>query len=136
MGRRVYDQDGEFVWKYVFAAQSSEQSRIAFDLELGSVRGGADGDTLTLSKKDVQKLASMVRDKVKAICSFRREQRKLVEPGGFGIKIDVFDAFMNEWREKEPDILFWSMCLAYVRHARKMFRVHPNRRTARFYGEY
>lgn len=57
MGRRVYEQKtGDFVWKYLFAKQGSEQSRITEELGIGTIAYANDYDVLTLTQEDRRKL--------------------------------------------------------------------------------
>lgn len=59
MGRRIYDtQTGDFIWKYVFAIQDSEQCRIYDELEIGEYEYNEETglDFLTLTRSDIPAL--------------------------------------------------------------------------------
>jgi|GEM_PF-6145714 len=62
MGRYIYC-DGEYVWKYVFARQSSEQGRIYEELGLGSYSYDDYGDSLTLTMDDVPALKEYLKSR-------------------------------------------------------------------------
>jgi hypothetical protein len=66
MGRYVYEnRTGECVWKYAFAEQSSEQSRISHELGIGHMiynkRGTHDTLVLYCSQSTVNRLRQAVR---------------------------------------------------------------------------
>ena len=89
MGRRIYTQKGEFVWKYVFGEQSSEQYRIAEELGIGRYRNreienkrDPYGDMLSLSRKDVETLANTVKPMRKLLADYLRAERKITHPIG------------------------------------------------------
>lgn len=64
MGRRVYE-DGNFVWKYVFGVQPSEQDRINKEFGIGEYEYENDDcfDYLSLSINDVPALEKILEDK-------------------------------------------------------------------------
>ena len=64
MGRRVYE-DGNFVWKYVFGVQSSEQDRINKEFGIGEYEYEYDDyiDYLSLSINDIPALESILEEK-------------------------------------------------------------------------
>ena len=143
MGRRVYDQKGEFVWKYVFAEQSSEQIRIAEELGIGKYRNREDenvsrsrqyGDLLMLSRKDINTLASTIKPLRRQLAVFIRAERKCFGPKGMA-PMDDAKKLYTEAKAKNPDILFHLMCNAYMKRGRNFFKKNPKSRMWNCYGE-
>ena len=140
MGRRIYDQNGDFVWKYVFAEQASEQSRVVTHLRIGKLTAMPDNDILRLTRKDVEKLDKALKPKRGLLARFYREERNIyTKKDGMPYKTAGFDDAKNfyaEMRKLDSDILFWLMCRHFVRHAKKFFKAHAKIRVLKLYGEY
>ena len=64
MGRRIYE-DGNFVWKYAFGYQPSEQHRIYDEFNIGKLEFDEeypDCDYLTLNIKDIPALQNIINN--------------------------------------------------------------------------
>jgi len=142
MGRAVYDHKGEFIWKYVFGKQDSEQYRITQDLAIGkySDRNGnvspsrKYGDLLMLSRKDIEKLAYTIKPLRRQIASLMRAERKCFGTKGMASFKDV-DILYAEARAKNPDIIFHTMCHRFVKKGRLFFKNNPKSKVMNCYGE-
>lgn len=65
MGRRIYDlETGDFIWKYVFAIQDSEQCRVYEELGIGELTYDEETnyDYLTLNRSDIPALEEYLAD--------------------------------------------------------------------------
>jgi len=142
MGRMVYDQNGDFIWKYTFAKQGSEQYRIAEELKIGTRKEDEDesGDVLSLSKKDLAKLTIVMLPKRKAIAKFFKAERNTFKKEvGSQFKtasMENMDKLYGEAQKYLPDTCFWIMCHHYLKHGLKFFRHYPKVRLMKCYGEY
>lgn len=143
MGRSVSDQKGEFVWKYVFAEQASEQCRIYEDLAIGKYRdresenvspGRKWGDLLMLSRKDLERLAQIVKPMRRLLADFLREQRKVFKGGC--APMDEAKSLYTSFKQRNPDVLFHLMCYRYVKAGCKHFAKYPKSKTWNCYGEF
>jgi hypothetical protein len=144
MGRYVYDSNGEVVWKYVFAEQDSEQSRIAEELGIGSItyNEDGDGDVLRLDKSDIKKLKEYLDETI--IVNFfgnefsatriecvkhwneRFMNKDAIIYNGFTDNVNkLINNLMND------NLNYWAMIYAYVIHMEKL-----GCDWLEFYGEY
>lgn len=143
MGRRVYNQKGEFVWKYVFGAQDSEQGRIADELGIGRYRNRElnatpnyqFGDLLMLSRKDIEKLVYTIKPLRRQIASFMRKERAVYGKAGSAPMGKARDLYA-EAKAQNKDILFHLMCHYYTRSGKQFFKAHPHSKTMNCYGEF
>lgn len=155
MGRAVIEQKtGEFVWKYVFAEQGSEQSQIAEGLGIGKVEYPKDAnyDVLVLKQSDRvrledylnepyvlaignEKYGQMTNDfkpvtRNKLIRLWRKVNKTMF---GNGIALgSVEEGIRNTLRSVMPEIHFWQMIKAYADFMKK----HKDQKEFRFEGEY
>lgn len=131
MGRRVYEK-GNFVWKYVFAKQNSEQFKIAEVFGIGEItKRGEGGDTLRLEKFDISSLEKALKPHLKSMETFNEFCLAVSSDGWVNVEQDkVIDSWMKE--NRFYDIYFWSMVKAYI----KYMKGHPKRRVFYFEGEY
>jgi hypothetical protein len=138
MGRCIYDSHGEFVYKYIFAEQASEQSRIVNDLRIGKLQSRSDDDIVTLTRKDIEKLNAKVQSKRSLLAKFYKEERKTFK-GKPGFKTaDMKDAksLYTRMRAVDPDVLFWLMCHYFVKHGNRFFKSNAKARVLKLFGEY
>lgn len=140
MGRRVYTHKGEFVWKYCFGEQPSEQNRIYTDLGIGKYHEYDDRDRLALSRKDIEKLANMVKPMRPLLAEFLNTEHRILHPIGktkvIGISCGDNESLMAKFKKRNADILFHLMCYHYVMAGRKFFRQHKASRVMNLYGEF
>lgn len=137
MGRHVYEiNTGEWIWKYSFAEQNSEQSRIAEELHVGEMEYPEPdefyGDRLYIRKQDIQKLKE-------ALCS--NGHKKLIKEGDWkynalvsksgGIPMNKKWEKVRAWARKN-DYWFWKMVEAYI----KFMESYPETEQFAFEGEY
>lgn len=138
MGRRIYDQKGEFVYKYVFGEQPSEQRRVVTDLGIGKLQDNEYGDIVTLTRKDVEKLDRLIERDL--LAQFYREERNIyTKKNGCNYRTATFDdakSFYARMRDLDSNILFWLMCRHFVKHAKKFFKANAKVRVLKLYGEY
>lgn len=149
MGRRVYNQKGDFVWKYVFGAQPSEQFRIAEELGIGRYRNREEqnksprakyGDVLMLSRKDIQTLEQTVKPMRPLLADFLHTEHRMLHPIGktkcMGISGQDHESLMKTFKKRNEDILFHLMCYHYVKVGKTFFQKHPRSKTMNCFGEY
>lgn len=133
MGRRVYEND-EFVWKYVFAEQDSEQCRIANDLNIGKITYHGDYDCLTLSISDVEKLEKVLEEATDYKAA-NEEYNRLLEPYEKGVPYEDYKRINQRARELCYDIYFYQMIEAYIKYMKKTYE-EEQREEFKFIGEY
>lgn len=133
MGRYVYENN-EYVWKYEFAKQASEQCRIAEEFNIGHIRFFDYEDHLTLHINDVEKLEKVLEEATDFELAVK-ERDKAFEPYEKGIPFDVYDKIDAKAKENCNDIHFYRMIKAYIKHMKKEYETN-NREEFLFIGEY
>jgi len=144
MGRYVYES-GNFVWKYAFGEQPSEQSRIAKELGIGKVWEEDDesGDVLQLKKQDADKLWDYLNEEVEVDLfgeTYSETRLTLIELHNKIYKgFDMIACYCLEEKILKlvddilggSDIWFWCMVKEYAEYIGK-----SDRTVFEFYGEY
>jgi len=132
MGRYVHCKEtGDIVAKYWFAAQPSEQLRIAEELNIGDITYGEDHDVLTLNRRDLHELKEFLnRDDVKKVLETGDELVKRLRDDDGGIPSYLYDVLVV-WG-KINDYFFYDLVRAYVEYMEQ----HPEIDTFSFDGEY
>ena len=127
MGRRIYE-DGNFVWKYAFGYQPSEQHRIYDEFSIGELEFDEeypDCDYLTLNIKDIPALQNIINnmenfEEAKAInkdfwdkyngCApfdivdkMHEEVNNMCPNLYFGMMIEKMIKYMNESHEEDKE---------------------------------
>lgn len=68
MGRHIYETTtGEWVWRYAFAEQSSEQSRIVRELGVGQHFGDELGDTVLIQRDELPVLERWLKARLPSV---------------------------------------------------------------------
>jgi hypothetical protein len=155
MGRYVYES-GNFVWKYVFAGQNSEQSKIAEELQIGTCEEGEEpddegngfyGDILTLDREDIPKLEAYLKDTFEPVKEHETVLREGIKRKDilkcYHAQSKLFNGYRcnDKFPEKRintaikevfPDIYFWAMIEAYIKYMKK----HKDQSSFSFEGEF
>lgn len=134
MGRRIYHEDN-FVWKYAFARQSSEQSRIANELNIGEITSQtSDGDVLTLNISDVPKLKKVLEDNKESYEKAFKVHDSYWE-GQKSLDWKIADEADKAALEVCKDMYFFMMIEAFIEYMEKQ---HKENKTEEFdfEGEY
>lgn len=127
MGRRVYEQNtDEFVWKYAFGRQPSEQYRISDELGLGCTQDIRDDygnpilDVLHLNLDHIEPLKDYLEEnnaykKIEKYEQFMEE--KIYEENDAGLKMipgSKFDKVNEKHDEIDEDLDFYNMIKEYI----------------------
>lgn len=90
MGRRIYDSNGEFVWKYTFGRQSSEMKRFSEENDIGCYY---EQSFWEVEKSDIPKLKKLLKNISKG--------KTYSELSAIGMKAvwDFIQAQGSKWRE-------------------------------------
>jgi hypothetical protein len=138
MGRRIYDNEGEFVWKYSFGGQPSEMHRIADELGIGVYNLDLDADQgkLTLVKSDMEDLTAYVRNNMEVVNDLDRGWEKasttttMKDGTKFtGASFDSINELKSsvERKHDRDDIYFPPMCKAILDKAEDYFKRNPTK---------
>jgi hypothetical protein len=139
MGRHIYDHKGNWVWKYAFGGQASEQCRVFEHLGIGKYRSTDSyvreryHDKLSLSRKDLERLKVWLKPRRKRLADFYRDYRNVFKKGTMGRSATFDDVRAMEARW--PDIYFPAMCNRFVRDGKRFFKKNPRSRQWHLYGE-
>jgi hypothetical protein len=106
LGRYVYEKySGEFVWKYYFAKQASEQYRIAEELGIGKIEyepEGFYGDYLYLKREDIPKLKKWLKNSKTHLIKARFEG---IDDKPFVEMVRTYEKFMERHKD-QPEFIF------------------------------
>lgn len=143
MGRRVYERGtGEFIWKYAFAEQDSEQYRIPQEIGVGKHLPRKYDDVVVIQKKEIPLLEQYLTEKnadekIREFELFLEDNVYTYdydEEGNVsyvGIPAGKIDAINNWKKENCPDIRFYQMIEAYIDYMKS-----HDQETFYFEGEY
>jgi hypothetical protein len=135
MGRHIYDHKSNWVWKYAFGGQASEQYRVHEELGIGKYRSTDSysrhryQDKLSLSRVDLERLKIWVKPHRQRIANYIRDSRRVFK-GGSASFPDV-----KAMELRHPDIYFYAMCNRFVKYGKKFFKENPRSRQWHLYGE-
>ena len=156
MGRRLYDNEDNFVWKYAFGGQPSEVCRIDHEYGIGSYvddpRGPDYAGRMVFTKEDIDALGEMVNEKENRayVADFLVRERNLYkshyETNELGERVlqyrgasfDDVKAFAVSMKEKygKDDIYFIPMCRHIWKKGRDYFRRIGDEGTYELQDEY
>jgi hypothetical protein len=155
MGRCVIEQKtGEYVWKYVFAEQASEQAGIAGAVGVGKVVFQDNSDVLVLKQEDRKRLEDYLNEEIpfkigcgeyktigghtkpitrnRLIVLWKCLNKALFKSGGIPLGSVEEGVRHKLLADVMPEIHFWQMIKAYAHFMKQ----HPNQKEFRFEGEY
>jgi len=113
MGRRIYDQTGEFVWKYTFGRQPSEMCRYAEEFNIGKYvtetiedddsedSEAYESNSWEVSKKDISELKALLKKLGKG-----KTREELNEIGMNAVK-EFVASQSKEWKEAFKGDMVW-----------------------------
>lgn len=132
MGRRIYCGE-DFVWKYAFGKQSSEQYRVAEELGIGRIVNVSDyGDTLILSKEDIPALEEYLEEKEYGAIKAEYDLIHINHGSDGWIQLGSdLDKELNAFSDREPDFYFLAMIDRFIKYMKE----HPERTVFEFDGE-
>ena len=143
MGRRIYDQKNNFVYKYVFSIQPSQLGEISSRLGIGKYTAipARDRYRLTLTPSQAARLESVVAPHKAMLTIFKAQWDALYHPlerlNSFRMADpDSVTKFFSRWQKRQPDILFWLMAEAIGDHSRLFFEAFPTSRALILTGDF
>jgi len=133
MGRRIYDNTGEFVWKYSFGSQPSEMNRITQEFHIGKYytveKEGWQEGKLKLNRSDVKKLRNLVTTHQSIVDTVNRTTEGVYNKDGLAEyeKIKEVEADLNKSLQI-GSIYFFPMCKVIMDKAEDYFLMNVKRR--------
>ena len=136
MGRRIYE-NGNFVWKYVFACQPSEQHRIYDEFNIGEFEFDEeypDWDYLTLNIKDIPALQNILNN-IKNFEEAKKVHEDFWSKYKNGAPFDLCKEMENEAKSICPDLYFGMMIENMVKYMNESHEEDKEKTMFYFEGE-